>query len=103
MKILLRVSVNIKFRSVEIIVFDILNIGLVQSNGNRLTRFSFERPEYHITTVLYVETRNFFFWYRVCYYVVSLFLYIFRIANHNLVVNVNVIQCFSAHENAIYE
>jgi hypothetical protein len=57
-------------------------------------------PEYHISTVLYVEKRNlFFFWYRVCYYAVSLFLYIFRIPNLSLVVNDEVIGCFPAHEN----
>jgi hypothetical protein len=36
-KYVLRINVNIMFRAVEIIVFDIVNVGLVQTNGINYT------------------------------------------------------------------
>jgi hypothetical protein len=46
-----------------------------------------------------IKTKFFFLWYRVCYYAVTLFLYIIRIRNLSLFVNDKDIGCFPAHEN----
>jgi hypothetical protein len=46
-------------------MFDVVNVVLVQVNGNRV-RFSYERPEYHISGDIHIEKRNYYSSQIVC-------------------------------------
>jgi hypothetical protein len=100
-KCVLRVNVNIMFCAVGIIVFDIMNVGLVQTNRNQLHVSLMNAWVSYISGFVCRKTKFFFLWCRVCYYAVSLFLYIFRIPNLRLVGNYKDIGFFPAHENTI--
>ena len=68
------------------------------------TTTTYERPDYHISSFMYVEKQNFFSCQIMCVATIEVqSSTLFCIPNNSLVVDGKYIQCFSAHENAFYE
>jgi hypothetical protein len=90
-KCVLRVNVSIMSCAVEIILFETVNVELVQTNRNHLHVSRMNAWVSYFNGFVWRNTKCFSLWNRVCFYAAILFFSAFRISNHNFVVNDKVI------------